>query len=63
MPNLKELYKHFSSTSNVEVKVSEKGVLHVDAERLLKTETAKHQVEAVRRLESGHRSSRQRKTA
>ena len=63
MSSLKELYKRFSRTSNVEVEVSEKGVLHVNAERLLETDTAKQQVQAVRRLESGRQPTRQRKTA
>lgn len=51
MSSLKNLYKRLSRTGNIEVEVSEKGVLHVDAERLLKTDAAKQQVRAARRLE------------
>ena len=63
MSSLKNLYKQLSRTGNVEVEVSEKGALHVDAEQLLKTETAKQQVQAVQRLERSQPSTRQRRTA
>ena len=63
MSGLKDLYKRLSRTGNSEVEVSEKGVLHVDAERLLKTDTAKQQVQAVRRLERGRTTTLQHKLA
>jgi hypothetical protein len=60
---LKDLYKQLSHTNDLEVEVSEKGVLHVDTKRLLETDTAKQQIEAMRRLESSHPLVRPRKIA
>jgi hypothetical protein len=45
------------------VKISDKGVLHVDVARLLKTPAAKRQLEAVQRLQRRRPVVRQRKIA
>jgi hypothetical protein len=59
MTNLKKVFSRIYDES---VEVSDNGVLHVDAARLLKKEPVKRQLEAARRLQHGVSSVR-RKTA
>ena len=59
---MRKLGKVFSRVYDESVEVSDKGVLHVDANRLLRKESVKRQLQAVRRLERAAIPSRQRKT-
>ncbi len=57
---IKDLYRRISGKSDVTVEISEKGVLRVDATRLLNTVSAKRQVEATQRLQRSHPTARQK---
>jgi hypothetical protein len=53
MTALKNLGKLFTPVFDDSVEISDKGVLHVDATRLLHKESVKRQLAAVRRLQHG----------
>ena len=63
MTMLKTLSKIFTPVFDDSVEVSERGVLHVDATRLLKKEPVKRQLEAARRLQYGAPAVARRKIA
>ena len=60
--HMKKIGKVFSRVYDESVEVSDRGVLHVDANRLLNKESVKRQLQAVRRLERASTPARQRKT-
>jgi len=59
---LKALSKIFTPVYDDSVEVGDRGILHVDASRLLKKEPVKRQLEAARRVQRGVTPIR-RKTA
>lgn len=59
--SIKSLAKYFEPIYDKSVKVSDKGVLQVDANQLLNKKSVKRQLEAVRRLERSAAPTRHRK--
>lgn len=59
--SIKTLAKYFAPIYDKSVTVSDKGVLQVDANKLLNKKSVKRQLEAVRRLELAAVPIRQRK--
>lgn len=57
---IRNWYRRISGGPDVTVEISEKGVLRVNATRLLSTEPAKRQVEATQRLQRSHSTTRQK---
>lgn len=55
---IRNWYRRISGGPDVTVEISEKGVLRVNATRLLNTAPAKRQIEATQRLQRNHSTSR-----